>query len=63
MEVKLRSAMPRLKTPLDMIDRPIVFILFAIILLVLALHVRTLFKENRAHQVPEDNDLHDNQMR
>tara|TARA_B110000208_G_scaffold177796_1_gene225269 strand:- start:320 stop:607 length:288 start_codon:yes stop_codon:yes gene_type:complete len=63
MEVKLRSSMPRLKTPFDMIDRPIAFILFAIILTVLALHIRTLIIEYRAHQGPEDHDLHDSQMR
>ncbi len=63
MEVKLRSAMPRLKTPLDMIDRPIAAIIFAMIVLVLALHVRTLIKEWRAHQPEEDHDMHDSQMR
>ncbi|MEM9580421.1 MAG: tripartite tricarboxylate transporter permease [Pseudomonadota bacterium] len=63
MEVKLRSAMPRLKTPLDMIDRPVSFIIFVIILLVLALHVRTLIREFRAHQPEEDHDIHDSQMR
>ena len=63
MEVKLRSAMPRLKTPLDMIDRPISFILFVFILLVLALHIRTLAREFRAHQQDEDHDLHDTQQR
>ncbi|WP_293445525.1 tripartite tricarboxylate transporter permease [Planktotalea sp.] len=63
MEVKLRSAMPRLKSPLDMIDRPITFILFVIILLVLALHLRTLFKEYRAHQPQENHDFHDSQQR
>ena len=63
MEVKLRSAMPRLKSPLDMIDRPITFILFVIILLVLAVHLRTLFKEYRAHQPQEDHDFHDSQQR
>ncbi|MDG1449931.1 MAG: tripartite tricarboxylate transporter permease [Ascidiaceihabitans sp.] len=63
MEIKLRSAMPRLKTPFDMIDRPISFILFAIIVLVLAVHLRTLIKEYRAQQGPEDHDLHDSQTR
>ncbi len=63
MEVKLRSALPRLKTPFDMIDRPISFILFVLILLVLALHLRTLVKEWRAHQPQEDHDLHDSQLR
>ncbi|WP_293450345.1 tripartite tricarboxylate transporter permease [Planktotalea sp.] len=63
MEVKLRSALPRLKTPMDMIDRPIAFILFVMILLVIALHIRTLIKEYRTHQPDEDHNLHDTQMR
>jgi putative tricarboxylic transport membrane protein len=63
MEVKLRSALPRLKTPLDMIDRPIAAIIFVMILLVVALHIRTLIKEYRAHLPAEDHDLHDTQMR
>ena len=48
MEVKLRSALPRLNTPFDMIDRPIAFIIFAIILTVLIVHLRTLIKEVRS---------------
>ena len=63
MEVKLRSAMPRLKTPLDMIDRPIAAIIFAMILIVLALHLRTLIREWRAYQPQEDHNMHDSQMR
>ena len=63
MEVKLRSAMPRLKTPLDMIDRPISFILFVLIVLVIAVHIRTLIREYRAHQPEEDHELHDTQQR
>ncbi len=62
MEVKLRSAMPRLKTPLDMIDRPISFIIFVMIVLVLTLHIRTLIKEYRAHQKDEDHDIHETQQ-
>ena len=63
METKLRSALPRLKTPLDMIDRPISFIIFVLILLVIGLHISTLVKEFRAHQPDEDHDLHDTQSR
>jgi putative tricarboxylic transport membrane protein len=63
MEVKLRSALPRLKTPLDMIDRPISFIIFVIIVLVIAFHIRTLIKEYRAQKPDEDHDLHDTQSR
>jgi len=48
MEVKLRSALPRLKTPLDMIDRPIAAILFALIVLVIGLHIRSLIRERHA---------------
>ncbi|MGI9482900.1 MAG: tripartite tricarboxylate transporter permease [Hyphomicrobiales bacterium] len=50
METKLRSAMARVKTPLDFIDRPIAAILFALILLVIALHIRTLIIEHRQNK-------------
>ena len=63
MEVKLRSALPRLNSPIDMIDRPIAAILFVLILLVLILHVRTLMKEWRVHEPDEDTDMHDSQLR
>jgi len=63
MEVKLRSSLPRLKTPLDMIDRPITFIIFTMIVLVIALHIRTLVKEWRTHDPVADNDLYDSQTR
>jgi putative tricarboxylic transport membrane protein len=63
MEVKLRSAMPRLKTPFDMIDRPISFIIFVMIVLVIVLHIRAVIREHRAHETAEDHDLHDTQMR
>lgn len=63
MEVKLRSALPRLKTPFDMIDRPISFVLFAIILIVVVVHLRALVREYRAHQPDEDHNLHDTQQR
>jgi len=58
MEVKLRSSMPRVKTPLDMIDRPIAMILFALILLVIALHIRTLVREYRNPPKNPDTDIH-----
>ncbi|MGI9364662.1 MAG: tripartite tricarboxylate transporter permease [Rhizobiaceae bacterium] len=38
MEVKLRTSMSRVKEPLDFIDRPIAFILFCIIVIVLISH-------------------------
>lgn len=50
METKLRSGMARVKTPLDFIDRPIAAILFAMIVLVIALHIRTLMKEMRVER-------------
>lgn len=48
METKLRTSMSRVKTPWDFIDRPIAFILFTIILLVIALHIRTVWKDYSA---------------
>ncbi|MDU8925765.1 tripartite tricarboxylate transporter permease [Alisedimentitalea sp. MJ-SS2] len=63
MEVKLRSAMARVKTPMDMIDRPIAFILFLLILLVIGLHIRTEIREIRAKLPEEDHDVHDTQLR
>jgi len=44
MEVKLRSAMARVKTPLDFIDRPIAAIIFALIVVVIAVHIVTYIK-------------------
>ena len=61
MEVKLRSAMARVKTPLDFIDRPIAMILFALILLVIALHVRTLLRERRNPPASVGSDIHPTQ--
>ena len=45
MEAKLRTSMMRVKTPLDFIDRPIAFILFLIIVAVIASHVWSLWRE------------------
>ncbi|MEZ5716703.1 MAG: tripartite tricarboxylate transporter permease [Paracoccaceae bacterium] len=50
MEVKLRAGMARVKTPWDFIDRPVAMILFLMILGVLALHVRTLWKARKQRQ-------------
>jgi len=58
MEVKLRSAMPRVSTPLDMIERPIGMILFALILIVIGLHIRTLIRERRNPPQDVDTDIH-----
>ncbi len=63
METKLRSAMARVKEPLDFIDRPIAAILFGLIILVLFLHVRTLIIEHRNKAEEPDHDMHDSQQR
>jgi putative tricarboxylic transport membrane protein len=47
MEVKLRAGMARVKSPLDFIDRPIAFILFVMILGVLALHFRRVWLDRK----------------
>jgi putative tricarboxylic transport membrane protein len=51
METKLRTSMSRVKTPWDFIDRPIAFFLFLVILLVVGLHIRTLWKARQARKV------------
>lgn len=48
MEVKLRTAMAAVKTPLDFISRPIAAIIFVMILLIVVLHLRTLIREHKA---------------
>ena len=48
MEVKLRSAMARVEAPLDFVDRPIAALLLVAILLIFALHIRTLIREHKA---------------
>lgn len=65
MEVKLRSAMIRVKDPLDFVERPIAAILAIMIVLVILLHVRTLMKEHktRLSEAEIDHDLHDTQQR
>jgi len=47
MEVKLRAGMARVKEPLDFIDRPVAFILFLIIVIVLANHFRRVLKDRK----------------
>ncbi|GAB2184107.1 tripartite tricarboxylate transporter permease [Roseibium sp. LAB1] len=54
MEVKLRSAMARVNSPLDFIDRPIAAILFVAIILILVLHVRAVFRENKVRMEREE---------
>jgi putative tricarboxylic transport membrane protein len=47
MEGKLRTSMMNVKNPIDFINRPIAFILFALIIIVLLLQVRTMWKNLR----------------
>jgi len=47
MEVKLRAAMARVKTPWDFIDRPVAFSLFVIIFLVLGAHIFRVWYDRR----------------
>ncbi len=54
MEVKLRSAMARVNSPLDFIDRPIAAILFTAIILILVLHIRTVIREQKARRDREE---------
>ncbi len=65
MEVKLRTSLIRVKTPLDFVDRPIAAILACMIVLVIALHIRTLVKEHkqRLAEGEIDHNLHDTQQR
>ena len=53
MEVKLRTAMAAVKTPIDFISRPIAAIIFVMILGILILHVRALLREHRARKGPD----------
>ncbi|MWD29408.1 hypothetical protein E0K89_018170 [Aquicoccus sp. SCR17] len=63
MEVKLRSAMARVRTPLDFVDRPIAAIIATAIVLLIVLHIWGIIRERRA-AVPEsahDHDIHNSQ--
>ena len=51
METKLRTAMARVTTPFDFIDRPIAFILFSIIVFVIGLHIYSAIKTRKAESV------------
>ncbi|MCB1338945.1 MAG: tripartite tricarboxylate transporter permease [Maritimibacter sp.] len=65
MEVKLRAAMARVKSPLDFVDRPIAAIIAAAIVLLIAGHIWGLIRERRA-ALPEaahDHDIHDSHTR
>ena len=56
MEVKLRAGMARVKEPLDFIDRPVAFILFVVIVLVLANHIRTVWRDRQSLRKAEWDD-------
>ncbi|MDN3722553.1 tripartite tricarboxylate transporter permease [Roseibium salinum] len=65
MEVKLRSAMARVTTPLDFVDRPISALIATAIVLLIVFHFWGVWKERRLKE-PEfshDHDVHDSQMR
>ena len=47
MEAKLRTAMARVETPLDFINRPIAFILFSMIVVAIALQVVSVVRDRR----------------
>lgn len=49
-EVKFRTSMARIDTPLDFIDRPIAAILFGLILLALVTHFVSLFRDRQARK-------------
>ena len=65
MEVKLRSSLIRVKTPLDFVERPIAAILAILIVFVIAMHFRTLRKEHklRLAEADTDHEMHDTQQR
>ncbi len=65
MEVKLRSAMIRVKDPMDFVERPIAAILAIPIVLVIVMHIRTLRQEHKARLAESeiDHEMHDTQRR
>jgi len=65
LEVKLRSAMIRVKDPLDFVERPIAAILAILIVLVIIMHIRTLRQEHKARlgESEIDHEMHDTQQR
>ncbi|WP_417208985.1 tripartite tricarboxylate transporter permease [Antarctobacter sp.] len=63
MEVKLRSAMARVKTPLDFVDRPIAACIALAIIALIVLHVWGVWRERKAglKDSEHDHDMHDTQ--
>ncbi|MDF1728428.1 MAG: tripartite tricarboxylate transporter permease [Sulfitobacter sp.] len=65
MEVKLRTSMARVQTPLDFIDRPIAAFLAFVIVAMVVLHIVGVIREKRSG-LPEDahdHEMHDSQQR
>jgi len=58
MEVKLRAGMARVKQPLDFIDRPVAFILFCIIIIVLLAHIRRVWTDRQSLKEAEWHNKH-----
>jgi putative tricarboxylic transport membrane protein len=58
MEVKLRASMARVKEPFDFIDRPVAFILFTIIIIVLAGHIVRMLRDRRELKEAEWHNKH-----
>jgi putative tricarboxylic transport membrane protein len=63
MEVKLRAAMARVRSPLDFVDRPIAAIIAGAIVVMIVLHFVTLWREHKNRVPDSDHDVHDTQMR
>ena len=47
MEAKLRTAMARVETPWDFINRPIAFVLFSMIVIAIILHIMSVVRDRR----------------
>ncbi|PCH81472.1 MAG: hypothetical protein COB90_04515 [Hyphomicrobiales bacterium] len=54
MEVKLRSALARLNTPLDFIERPVGMVLAGMIILVIIFHITTLVRDHWMKDISPD---------
>ncbi len=58
MEVKLRAGMAKVKTPFDFIDRPVAMILFVVIVVVLAVHIRHVWQDRKSLKEAEWQNKH-----
>ena len=63
MEVRLPLVHGAGQTPLDFVDRPVLAILAALVVVVIAAHVRTLIREHRTRLAESGRDIHDTQSR